>query len=114
MTDREKIIRTFSHLHASEETLTEVLRMTEQEKRKKRTLGTTRRGLILALAAALLLALGVTAYAVGQSIHGVHLSVSYLFAFSYCLRSEYSQGKNTEVICRSILQWTTFCQNSPP
>ena len=43
---------------------------------------------------------------------GVHLSVSYLFAFSYC--SWGSQGKNTEVVCHSLLQWTTFCQNSPP
>ena len=23
-----------------------------------------------------------------------------------------SQGKNTEVVCHSLLQWTTFCQNS--
>ena len=43
---------------------------------------------------------------------GVHLSVSYLFAFSYC--SWGSQGKNTEVFCHSLLQWTTFCQTSPP
>ena len=43
---------------------------------------------------------------------GVHLLVFYLFAFSYC--SWGSQGKNTEVVCRSVLQWTTFCQNSPP
>ena len=43
---------------------------------------------------------------------GVHLSVSYLSAFSYCSRG--SQGKNTEVVCHSLLQWTTFCQNSPP
>ena len=43
---------------------------------------------------------------------GVHLSVSYLFTFSYC--SWGSQGKNTEVVCHSLLQWTTFCQNSPP
>ena len=43
---------------------------------------------------------------------GVHLSVSYLFAFSYC--SWGSQVKNTEVVCHSLLQWTTFCQNSPP
>ena len=42
----------------------------------------------------------------------VHLSVSYLFAFSYC--SWGSQGKNTEVVCHSLLQWTTFCQPSPP
>ena len=43
---------------------------------------------------------------------GVHLSVSYLFAFSYCLWG--SLGKNTEVVCDFLLQWTTFCQNSPP
>ena len=42
---------------------------------------------------------------------GVNLSVSYLFAFSYC--SWGSQGKNTEVICHSLLQWITFCQTSP-
>ena len=23
-------------------------------------------------------------------------------------------GKNTEVVCHSLLQWTTFCQTSPP
>ena len=43
---------------------------------------------------------------------GVHLSVSYLFAFLY--RSWGSQGKKTEVVCHSLLQWTMFCQNSPP
>ena len=31
---------------------------------------------------------------------------------SYC--SWGSQGKNTEVLCHSLLQWTTFCQTSPP
>ena len=41
----------------------------------------------------------------------VHLSLSYLFAFSYC--SGGSQGKNTEVVSHSVLQWATFCQNSP-
>ena len=25
-----------------------------------------------------------------------------------------SQGKNTELVCHSLLQWTTFCQTSPP
>ena len=34
---------------------------------------------------------------------GVHLSVSYLFS-----RQEYWS------VCHSLLQWTTFCQNSPP
>ena len=43
---------------------------------------------------------------------GVPLLVYYHFAFSYCSRG--SQGKNTEVVCHSLLQWTTFCQNSPP
>ena len=43
---------------------------------------------------------------------GVHLSVSYLFAFSYC--SWGSQGRNTEVVCHSVFQWTTFCHTSPP
>ena len=40
-------------------------------------------------------------------VWGVHLSVSYLFAFSYC--SWGSQGKNTKVVCHSLLQGTTFC-----
>jgi len=43
---------------------------------------------------------------------GVPLSVSYHFAFSYC--SWGSQGKNTEMVCHSLLQWTTFCQISLP
>ena len=43
---------------------------------------------------------------------GVPLSVSYHFAFSYY--SWGSQGKNTEVVCHSLLQWTTFCQTFPP
>ena len=42
----------------------------------------------------------------------ISFSVSYLSAFSYC--SWGSQGKNTEVVCHSLLQWTTFGQNSPP
>ena len=35
-----------------------------------------------------------------------------LCVFSYC--SWGSQGKNTEVVCHSLLQWTTFCQTSLP
>ena len=59
---------------------------------------------------------GVISTLISRSIYvhlltwGVHLSVSYLFAFSYC--SWGSQGKNTEVVCHSLLQWTTFCQIS--
>ena len=35
---------------------------------------------------------------------------------SFCLFILFmgSQGKNTEVVCHSLLQWTTFCQISPP
>ena len=36
--------------------------------------------------------------------------MSYLFIFSYC--SWGSWGKNTEVVCHSLLKWTTFCPNS--
>ena len=36
---------------------------------------------------------------------------SVLFGFSYC--SWGSQGKNTEVFCHFLLQWTTFCHTSP-
>ena len=32
--------------------------------------------------------------------------------FSYC--SWGSQGKNTDVVCHFLLQWTTFCQHAPP
>ena len=35
-----------------------------------------------------------------------------IIAFSYC--SWGSRGKKTEVVCHSLLQWTTFCQTSPP
>ena len=35
--------------------------------------------------------------------------MSYVFTFSYC--SWGFQGKNTEVFCYSLLQWTTFCEN---
>ena len=46
------------------------------------------------------------------SLHICHNRVEYLFVFSYC--SWGSQGKNAEVVCHSLLQWTKFCQNSPP
>ena len=43
---------------------------------------------------------------------GLIFQCHYLFAFSNC--SWCSRGKNTGVVCHSLLQWTTFCQNSPP
>ena len=39
-------------------------------------------------------------------------SVAYLFDFSQC--SWGSQGKNTEAVCHSLLQWITVGQTSPP
>ena len=45
----------------------------------------------------------------------VPLLVSYHFAFSYC--SWGSWGKNTDVVCHSLLQWATFCltlHHDPP
>ena len=45
-----------------------------------------------------------------------NLDSSFFSVLSFCLFSCScdSQGKNTEVTCHSLLQWTTFCQNSPP
>ena len=42
---------------------------------------------------------------------GAHLAPLYHFAFSCC--SWGSRGKNAAVVCHSLLQWTTFCQNAP-
>ena len=38
----------------------------------------------------------------------IYLAISYLFVFSYC--SWGSQGKNAKVVCRFLLQGTTFFQ----
>ena len=52
-------------------------------------------------------------YHIGQTpTWGVSFLVSYHFAFSYC--SWGSQGKNVEVVCHSLLQWTPFYQTFPP
>ena len=42
---------------------------------------------------------------------GTHLLMSYPFVFSYS--SWGSHSKYTGVVCYSLLQWITFCQNSP-
>ena len=45
-----------------------------------------------------------------------HLGSSSFNVLSFCLFILFMgfQGKNTEVVCHSLLQWTTFCQTSPP
>ena len=50
----------------------------------------------------------VDTYWPGEFIFQCH----YLSAFSYCSWS--SQGKNAKLVCHFLLQWTTFCLNSPP
>ena len=59
MTEKERFQRVFAPLHASPDTMTEVMKMTEQNT-KKRPL---RRAVTIGLAAALVLALGSVAYA---------------------------------------------------
>ena len=60
---------------------------------------------------------GVISPLMSSSILGTYQPGEFLFcilsfAFSYC--SWGSQGKNTKVVCHSLLKWTTFCQTSPP
>ena len=52
------------------------------------------------------------AYWVPTDLGSSCFSILSHFAFSYC--SWGSQDKNTEVVCHSLLQLTTFCQTSPP
>ena len=47
----------------------------------------------------------------GAPILGLCVSLQWR-TVAYCAWG--SQGKNTEVVCCCLLQWTTFCQNSPP
>lgn len=59
MTEKEKFQRAFAPLHASPDTLTEVMKMTERKTKRP----ALRRAATLGLAAALVLALGSVAYA---------------------------------------------------
>ncbi len=63
MTDRDLYRETFSHLHASGDTVTEVLNMANHPANHKRP---GRRALTALIAAACVLALSVTAYAIGE------------------------------------------------
>ena len=59
MTEKEKFQRTFAPLHASPDTMTEVMKMTERKTKRP----ALRRAATIGLAAALVLALGSVAYA---------------------------------------------------
>ena len=37
-----------------------------------------------------------------------------VLSFCFFILFKGFQGKNTKVVCHSLLQWTMFCQNSPP
>lgn len=67
MTDRDKFIVAFSKLHASPDTLEEVMNMINDKKNRS---GFAKKIVVAVLAACLLLALGVTAYGAGKSIFG--------------------------------------------
>ena len=69
MTDYEQIRAVFSHLHASPDTITEVLHMAENKKTDPHL---TKRAVTLALAACLVLAMAITAGACGlfDQVHG--------------------------------------------
>lgn len=69
--ERNLFQETFSHLHASADTLTEVKKRMNTNENSKTTRRLSKRAFTLALAAALLLALGVTAYAAG--LFGMHV-----------------------------------------
>ena len=60
---------------------------------------------------------GVISPLISSSILGTYWPGEFLFQYPIILPLCYSwgsQGKNTEVVCHSLLQWTTFCQTSPP
>ena len=50
----------------------------------------------------------------GSPLPYILLAGKNLVFFAFLYFSWGSQGKNTEVVCHSLLQWTTFCENSPP
>ena len=67
MTDRERIQAAFSHLHASPEDLTEVMKMTRENRTRMKL--ATRRIVTTGLAAVMLLGTGIAGYAIGNSFH---------------------------------------------
>lgn len=67
MTDKEKIIAAFSALHASPSTIEEVMKMTNNDKRK---FYSSRMMLVFAAVICLTLALTITAFGAGKTIFG--------------------------------------------
>ena len=60
---------------------------------------------------------GVISPLISSIILGIYWPGGFIFSvLSFCLSycSWGSQDKSIEVVCHSLLQWTTFFQNSPP
>ena len=68
-------------------------------------------GLALSFSLELFLPSSPVAYWTATNLEGSSSAIISC-CFSYC--SWGSRSKNTEVVCHSILQWITFCQNSWP
>ena len=58
---------------------------------------------------------GVISSLISSSILGTYRPREFIFQCPIILpfHTWGSQGKNTEMVCHSLLQWTTFCQNFP-
>ena len=57
---------------------------------------------------------GVISPLFSDSILGSYWPGEFIFQCHIFLHFHTAQGKNTKVVCHSLLQWTTFCQNSSP
>ena len=53
---------------------------------------------------------GVISPHFSSSILGVYRPGEFIFLFVFSCCSWGSEGKNTEVVCHSLLQWTKFCR----
>ena len=57
---------------------------------------------------------GVISPLISSSILGTYQPGEFIFQCPIFLPFHTVQGKNTEVVCHSLLQWTTFRQTFPP
>ena len=71
---------------------------------------------ILSLWLCLFILSGVISSLISSNILGTYQPGKFIFQCLIFLpfHTVHAQGKNTGVVCHSLLQWTTFCQNSPP
>ena len=53
-------------------------------------------------------------YSLSSALNTNRSAKDFFFPQTETLMAFKTQGKNIEVVCHSLLQWTTFCQISPP